>query len=406
MEVIEQRYGVLVDYVDPQYTAPQDIEKVSYRPGRITPIPKVRTLTVGYRQVLGKPEAVPYLFCTAATLGCSPVTTRPEGGITALIREVLTQFAADGGQVFAVRKMRTSYGPRWEVYPVRARDDTGTFADQPDVLGAIIHIPKEDRTLAKMLGDICQQLTFSWGHRFGVASLPGNVFFRYHETMGADDVSARRALAVLMGPTLALDLYYDPEDGQYATNIVNLPYRPPPRPPAPKPAPAVTPHPMPRPIFYWLGVADRKGGIAAIQKALASAGFLRTTPTAQWDANAADAIRRFQAANGLPITGSINFSTVAKLEPFLPKFTPILPPPDPLGPALEYWLQNTRRGWTDIQQALAEQGFYAGARTGEFDLKTRDALKAYQSANGLEPTGLFDHATAVKLAPLLLKMKD
>ncbi len=406
MDVIEQRYGVLIDYVDPRYAAPQDVEGISYRPGRLTIGPRIRDLAVQYVQAAGKPTAVPYLRCTAATLGCSPVTTRPEGGITALIRKVLTQFAADGGQIFAVKKMTMSYGPRWEVYPIRARDKTGTVADQPDVLSAIIHIPKEDRTLAEMLGRVCQQLTLSWGQPFSVGMFPLNIFARFHGVMGADNVTARRALAGLMGQSLALRLFYGPDGTGYVVSMVNLPYRPPPRPSAPKPAPAVTPHPMPRPIFYWLGMAERKEGVVEIQKALASAGFLRTTPTDRWNANATDAIRRFQAANGLSTTGSVNFSTVAKLEPFLPKFTPTLPPPDPLGPALEYWLQNTRRGRTDIQRALAEQGFYSGPTTGEFDLKTRNALKTYQSANGLAPTGLFDHATAMKLAPLLLKMKD
>jgi peptidoglycan hydrolase-like protein with peptidoglycan-binding domain len=35
------------------------------------------------------------------------------------------------------------------------------------------------------------------------------------------------------------------------------------------------------------------------------------------------------------------------------------------------------------------------------DAKTRAALKAFQAANELTPTGIFDHPTAERLAPFL-----
>jgi hypothetical protein len=44
MNVIEERYGVLIDYVDPQYAGPQDTERVSYRPGRVTVISESATV--------------------------------------------------------------------------------------------------------------------------------------------------------------------------------------------------------------------------------------------------------------------------------------------------------------------------------------------------------------------------
>jgi len=309
MDAIEERYGVLIDYVDPQYAAPQDTESVSYRPGRITPIPRVRTISLQYAQVAGRPEGVPYISCNADTLGCAPVTTRPEGGITALIQQVLSQFAEQGGQVFTVQKLEMPYGPRWEVYPEEARDRSGRFVFQPDVLSANIFIPKEQRTLDDMLELICQQLTSKWGHKFGIASAPPNVFFRYHGELGADNVSAWRALADLMGRTLVLRLFYAPDDGMYYVNIVNLPHRPVPRPATP--------------------------------------------------------------ARG------------------------------PMNAALEYWLGHTRRGWIEIQEALTKAGFYSGPPNGAMDLKMREAFKAFQTANGLTPTGFFDHETAVKLAPFL-----
>ena len=57
LDVIEERYGVLIDYVDPQYAAPQDTESVSYRPGRVTVGPKTHTISVQTRRSMGGPRA-------------------------------------------------------------------------------------------------------------------------------------------------------------------------------------------------------------------------------------------------------------------------------------------------------------------------------------------------------------
>ncbi len=403
MDVVEERYGVLIDYVDPQYAAAQDTESVSYRPGHVTVGPKTRTISLQYTQVEGRPEGVPYISCSAATGGCVPVTARPEGGITALIQQVLSQFAEQGGQAFTVQKLDMPYGPRWEVYPEEARDRSGRFVFQPDVLSANIFIPKEQRALGGMLGLICQQLTTKWGHKFGIASAPINPFSVPAGELAADNVSAWRALADLMGRTLVLRLFYAPDDGMYYVNIVNLPYRPPPRPPTPAPVPARVLPPGPRPPGYWLARARTPQGILEIQGGLAKAGYLHTAPTTQWDAEATPALRQFQAAVGFPPTGEFDYWTAGKLAAFLPQYRRVLPAKGPMDFALAYWLGSTRRGTIEIQEALTKAGFYSGPATGAMDLETREALKAFQTANGLTPNGVFDYQTAEKLAPLLLK---
>jgi len=401
MDVIEERYGVLIDYVDPQYAAPQDTESVSFRPGRVTLVPRVRTISLQYAQVAGRPEGVPYISCNADTLGCAPVTTRPEGGITDLIQRVLSQFAGQGGQAFRVQKLEMPYGPRWEVYPEEARDRSGRFVFQPDIMSANIFIPRERRTLADMLGLICQQLTTKWGHNFGIPSAPINPFSLPAGELGVDNVTARRALADLMGRTLVLRLFYAPDDGMCYANIVNLPYREPPRPPTPAPVPARELPPRPRPPGYWLVRARTPEGILEIQGGLAKAGYLHTAPTTQWDAEATAALRQFQAAVGLPPTGEFDYWTASKLAPFLPQYRPVLPARGAMDTALEYWLGHTQRGWIEIQEALTKASFYSGPPNGAMDLKTREAFKAFQTASGLTPTGFFDHETAEKLAPFL-----
>ena len=51
----------------------------------------------------------------------------------------------------------------------------------------------------------------------------------------------------------------------------------------------------------------------------------------------------------------------------------------------------------EIQAALATNGSYDGVPTGKWDASTADALRKYQSAHGLSPTGKLDALTLEKL---------
>ena len=52
---------------------------------------------------------------------------------------------------------------------------------------------------------------------------------------------------------------------------------------------------------------------------------------------------------------------------------------------------------TEIQEALAKKGALDGAPTGKWDDSTTDALRKFQSSNGLNPTGKLDALTLQKL---------
>ncbi len=52
---------------------------------------------------------------------------------------------------------------------------------------------------------------------------------------------------------------------------------------------------------------------------------------------------------------------------------------------------------SDIQSALARQGAYSGEPTGKWDDSTSDAMRKFQSAHGLNPTGKYDALTLQKL---------
>ena len=52
---------------------------------------------------------------------------------------------------------------------------------------------------------------------------------------------------------------------------------------------------------------------------------------------------------------------------------------------------------SEIQSALARSGAYTGDATGKWDDSTAEAMKKYQAAHGLTPTGKFDALTLQKL---------
>lgn len=51
----------------------------------------------------------------------------------------------------------------------------------------------------------------------------------------------------------------------------------------------------------------------------------------------------------------------------------------------------------EIQSALAEAGHYAGAPTGKWDAQSAEAMKRFQSAHGLNPSGKLDAKSLQKL---------
>jgi peptidoglycan hydrolase-like protein with peptidoglycan-binding domain len=52
---------------------------------------------------------------------------------------------------------------------------------------------------------------------------------------------------------------------------------------------------------------------------------------------------------------------------------------------------------TEIQEALAKKGVYNGTASGQWDDSTSDAMKKFQTSNGLTPSGKLDALTLQKL---------
>lgn len=348
----------------------------------------------------------------------------PKGGITSLIQSVLGELAAQGGPVFTDRKIHVDYGAfwgvglRWEVYPVSVRNALGTFVDQPDFLGATMHIPAAKRWPGQLLRLVAQQLADDWSRNFAIGPLSPEFFGQSdagpmqgtsEPTLGAEGVTARQAILGRMGPRTALRLRCGAgSDASCGISLANLPYREPPRPPTPEAVPARMVPARPYPTYDWVTFSHSAKGILDIQSALAKAGYLHTTPASTWNASAIEALGRFQAANSLQSTGIFDMRTATRLRPFLPMIPAHLDPGKPaMDPSLAYWLGSTPDGRKEIAEALTKAGFYHGPATGESNNPAAAAaLKAFQAANGIRPSGYFDYSTAEKIAPYLPKPHD
>ncbi|HEY0368126.1 MAG TPA: peptidoglycan-binding protein [Chthoniobacterales bacterium] len=191
-------------------------------------------------------------------------------------------------------------------------------------------------------------------------------------------------------------------------------------------------------IFATTSRADSV--IASAQQKLKEQGFYYGEITGQKDADTAAAIRRFQIRNGLKINGELNDETAKSLgvrgtvaTQATPPPAPIraatprptiraTPPPDnsdlreelprprygaapphdfapaPLGvlagtPYETSPLEVQRRIVVAAQSALARRGFYRGTLDGVYGQGMAYAVRAFQSAFGIEPTGRLDSDT-------------
>ena len=109
------------------------------------------------------------------------------------------------------------------------------------------------------------------------------------------------------------------------------------------------------------------------------------------------AVRQFQTAKGLPVTGQVDAATAGILANAAKGATPSTPPPAPAAPPLA---QIGSRGSTvvTLQQDLLAVGItFSGGADGIYGSATSNALKAFQQRVGLSATGVYDGTTATKL---------
>ncbi len=131
---------------------------------------------------------------------------------------------------------------------------------------------------------------------------------------------------------------------------------------------------------------SKGSAVADLQQILQSKGFYTGKIDGDFGAGTTNAVLKFQQANGLLADGIVGSSSWSKLRavPTLQALPTLLP--GSKGTAV-----------AQAQQLLKDKGYYQGRIDGDFGMGTRDAIAAFQSANGLTVDGKVGEKTWQKL---------
>ena len=153
-------------------------------------------------------------------------------------------------------------------------------------------------------------------------------------------------------------------------------------------------------VFPSLREVHADESLRQVQKKLQSLGYYKGRVDGSPGSMTNAAIRRFQIAQNLKVTGELNHQTLAKLG-----VERGAPAPDYSaigrffagGPLARAEANSQVEALRKIQQILAAAGFYAGPHNGMPSATLITALKEWQSAQGIASSGRIDNATAVKM---------
>lgn len=170
--------------------------------------------------------------------------------------------------------------------------------------------------------------------------------------------------------------------------------------------------------------------IRSVQQALKDQGFYYGNITGEKSAETTAAIRRYQIRSGLQVTGEMNSETVQSLNPTGKSIASSQPGSKPVGTqpntarpdqgtAVEQnlWQHSSatpdperetnpavsgrsapvrikkRMVVADVQRQLITRGYYGGRVDGRYGRQTKFAVREFQFASGLPPTGRIDMST-------------
>lgn len=139
--------------------------------------------------------------------------------------------------------------------------------------------------------------------------------------------------------------------------------------------------------------------LKAVQTKLSRMGYYDGTVDGVWGSQTAAAVRRFQLAKDLRVTGELNDETLKALDV---KAKPGEAPKSRAvaladvfvgGPYLNSPPEFQVRTVKEAQKTLKILGFYDGAANGQPTSQLTEALRSYQKANRFRATGRLDKTT-------------
>lgn len=143
--------------------------------------------------------------------------------------------------------------------------------------------------------------------------------------------------------------------------------------------------PAPSPAAAAPGRAIGKEEIATVQRRLAALGYKPGPADGVMGARTRTALKAWQREGGLPETGEIDTTVLARIVET--GTTTAAAPPPPAPPPAAARQMSQREQTRAVQQALDAAGYDAGPADGIMGSRTREAIRAYQRANAMPVTG-------------------
>ncbi len=145
-----------------------------------------------------------------------------------------------------------------------------------------------------------------------------------------------------------------------------------------------------------LKIGSKGDEVKAIQDALKAKGYLTGASDGNFGSATASALKGFQRANGLPVTGVADDATRAAL---LDENSVAMTESTGATASLYETLKKGDQGTSvkTLQEKLKALGYLTGAADGRYGAGTVKAVEAFQKDNGLEATGRVDEDTMAAL---------
>ncbi len=133
--------------------------------------------------------------------------------------------------------------------------------------------------------------------------------------------------------------------------------------------------------------------VTTLQQDLAAAGYYKGEVDGIYGPQTVAAVEDLQKASGLPVTGAVDKATAAALDAKL----------QALGGAAA---QQSTATTAAVQQTLKLVGFWDGPVDGVWTPALTEAVMAFQTKLGVEPTGKVDAATVSAFEKALAELKQ
>jgi len=150
-----------------------------------------------------------------------------------------------------------------------------------------------------------------------------------------------------------------------------------------------------------------KAQITEAQKMLKEKGTYSGEATGKMEDAFRTAVKTFQKDNGLKQTGTLNRSTLEKMNIVLTDAQKAIPAsPDQIAsadasdadkPKRKPVFRASKEQIMEAQKKLKAGTMYAGEETGKLDDATREGIKKFQAANGVKVTGTLNKETLEKM---------